>query len=348
MSVNHRQTDRLLAAALPEGVIVLNCDGQLNWWNHVARELLCLSYQRHKSKSILELVRHPQLKELVLHHHSGGFEMESPYKPDMRLRFDLYPYWGAQLLLIVQDVTRTHRLEAMRQDFIANISHELRTPLTVFQGYLEILQDHDMIDADHRANIFNQMQDQTDRMSRLIEDLLLLSKLESNTPNKEEYLDIDVASLVQDICHDARQLSGDQQHEFYLSLDKQLKLKADKFEIRSAFSNLVYNAVRYTPAGGKIEIYWYQDQHGKHFKVKDSGIGIAKKYIPRITQRFYRVDKSRTYKGKGGTGLGLAIVKHVLLRHNAKLHISSEMGKGSCFCCTFKPLHQADPVAIPA
>ncbi len=221
------------------------------------------------------------------------------------------------------------------KDFVANISHELRTPLTVFLGYLELLQGEHQFPHEQQQEIFAHMTGQAQRMERLVNDLLLLSRLESDLPDKETHVDVNVAKMLAEIMLDAKTLSADQHHEFILDADSDLILKGDDEELRSAFSNLIYNAVRYTPAEGRIEIKWYQDENGKHLTVEDTGIGIAEKYLPQITQRFYRVDKARS-RGKGGTGLGLAIVKHVLLRHKGKLSIKSRLNVGSTFSCSFK------------
>lgn len=222
----------------------------------------------------------------------------------------------------------------MDQDLVANISHELRTPLTVFLGYLELLQGGHSFDHEQEQEIFAHMTGQAQRMQRLVNDLLLLSRLESHLPDQAEHHEVNVAKMLEEIRLDARTLSGDQQHEIILEADKNLNLKGDEEELRSAFSNIIYNAVRYTPAKGRIEIKWFQNENGKYLEVKDTGIGIAEKYIPQITQRFYRVDKARS-RGKGGTGLGLAIVKHVLLRHKGKLLIKSRLNEGSTFTCVF-------------
>lgn len=184
-------------------------------------------------------------------------------------------------------------------------------------------------------DMLEMMTTQSKRMERLVQDLLLLSRLESHQPDMGKKEVVNVALLLKQVIEDAKSLSGGK-HKFRIDVDNTLQLSGVLDELRSAFSNIVYNAVRYTPDGGLIEIQWLKNSKGKHFSVKDTGIGIPKKYIPRVTQRFYRVDKSRPYGDDGGTGLGLAIVKHVLLRHNGSLSIKSEENVGSTFCCTFK------------
>ena len=193
-----------------------------------------------------------------------------------------------------------YRVEAMRQDLIANVSHELRTPLTVFRGYLELLQGHQDLSLMKSDKILQQMNEQCQRMERLVQDLLLLSRLESDQPNTKTYQNIPISSLLKNICEDAKLLSGELNHQFNLHLDEGLYLAGQPEELRSAFSNIIFNAVHYTPVNGKIDIYWYQDDTGKHMKVIDTGIGIPTKYIPRITQRFYRVDKARSQRQKRG------------------------------------------------
>lgn len=224
------------------------------------------------------------------------------------------------------------------QDFVANVSHELRTPLTVFHGYLEILLDQPKIPQKKLKEILEQMREQSNRMSFLVRDLLLLSRLESVSPDVSQYKLVDVAALLQAITEDAKALSADQQHDITLKVDEKLFLLGNQEELHSAFSNLIFNAVTYTPDKGKIAITWCLEKNMPTMMVKDTGIGIAQKHIPRITQRFYRVDKSRLHRGEHGTGLGLAIVKHVLLRHHGKLMIESKINKGSVFKCIFPQL----------
>ncbi|MCD6047642.1 MAG: phoR [Gammaproteobacteria bacterium] len=228
---------------------------------------------------------------------------------------------------------RLHHLERMRQDFVANVSHELRTPLTVLHGYLETLVEQTKNSP--KKKIYEQMQAQTSRMERLVEDLLLLSRLEADTPTEESFKQVDVTSLLKQIIKDAKALSADRQHQIFLTTDENLKILGVEDELRSVFSNLIFNAVNYTPGQGTIDIRWFHDSQHAIFSVKDSGLGIAPEHLPRITERFYRVDRDRS-RASGGTGLGLAIVKHVLLRHDAQLKIESTPGKGSCFSCIFE------------
>lgn len=230
-------------------------------------------------------------------------------------------------------VNHIQHLERMRQDFVANVSHELRTPLTVLHGYIETLLEQDFDDTKPWKKIFTQMQQQTSRMESLIEDLLFLSRLESDNGDNTDEL-VKVSDLLTTICQEAKEFSGNLKHRIVLQADADILLLGSPSELRSLFSNIIFNAVKYTPERGNIQVEWYNKNNHACFKVTDTGIGIAKKHIPRLTERFYRVDPART-RGSGGTGLGLAIVKHVSMRHHAKLDIASKLGKGSVFACIF-------------
>jgi two-component system phosphate regulon sensor histidine kinase PhoR len=232
-----------------------------------------------------------------------------------------------------QVVSHIQHLERIRQDFVANVSHELRTPLTVMHGYLETLLDQPDLNETWKK-IFLQMHQQTLRMENLIENLLLLSRLESQEhENKSEHV-VPVFSLLQQVCHEANAVSGEASHNIILDADEKLMLKGCDIELRSLFSNIIFNAVKYTSSKGKINIEWYKNKEAAYFAVKDTGIGISADHLPRITERFYRVDPARS-RASGGTGLGLAIAKHVLIRHDAQLTIESVYGEGSVFTCIF-------------
>jgi two-component system phosphate regulon sensor histidine kinase PhoR len=254
------------------------------------------------------------------------------------------PYGNEQLLLVARDNTRLHKLEQIRRDFVANVSHELRTPLTVISGFLETLGDFPRINAQDRKHALQLMSQQTARMQHIVDDLLLLSRLETDQrPVRLEQ--VAVPDLLDTMADEAKTLSGGK-HAIRLEVEQDLHLHGNPEELRSAFTNLVSNAVRYSPGGGTITIRWFADARGAHFQVQDTGVGIAEHDIPRLTERFYRVDTARS-RQSGGTGLGLAIVKHVLERHNAVLEISSELGEGSTFSCDFPSseiLRQVDQV----
>lgn len=225
-------------------------------------------------------------------------------------------------------------LERVRSDFIANVSHELRTPLTVIHGYLEALLKDDLANKNILKKIFQQMFQHSVRMERIIDDLLLLSRLEDTEQTIEIKPHIDVAKILASLCADAKILSGNKKQHIILKANKKIFIDGHEDELKSLFDNIITNAIKYTPENGEIIIEWIAKNRAAIFKVTDNGIGIAKEHIPRITERFYRVDKARS-RESGGTGLGLAIVKHVLANHHGKLEIQSEPGKGSIFTCHF-------------
>ena len=257
--------------------------------------------------------------------------LKGPGEADRILSVQLVPYGSHEKLMLSRDVTRWERLESMRRDFIANVSHELRTPLTVMMGFLETLTDAREADEKLYRRSLALMTDQAGRMQRLVEDLLMLSRLEDTRyPLKEE--PVDVPALLQSVLVEAEGLNRGQ-HRLASKLEP-VWLLASREEIRSAFSNLVTNAIRYTPPGGDILVTWGLENGAPAMRVRDNGEGIAPEHIPRLTERFYRVDRSRS-RASGGTGLGLAIVKHVLQRHQGRLEIASEVGQGSTFSCLF-------------
>ncbi len=231
-------------------------------------------------------------------------------------------------------IRHIEHLERIRRDFIANVSHELRTPLTVIHGYLEAMLDQAHDATQPWRNIFLQMHQQTLRMENLVENLLLLARLENETETQCSEETVDIARMLSSICDEARTLSN-QQHNIQLHVDPAIKLFGFSDELRSLFSNIIFNAVKYTPAGGQISVDWFLQDNVAHCRVRDTGIGIATEHVPRLTERFYRVDPARS-RASGGTGLGLAIARHVLLRHCADLKIDSTPGEGSIFCCLFK------------
>lgn len=321
-------------AALKDAVIMLDRDGNLEWWNLAAEKLLGLKTPEDAGQSITNLVRDPRFIEYFERNiHLEPLELPSPVNNRRRLQFHITQYGNREHLMLVRDVTRIHQLEQMRKDFVANVSHELRTPLTVIAGYLETLLDNVAEVNPRWVRALQQMQQQGGRMQNLLNDLLLLAKLEATDyPADNQPVAVDL--LLLSIKSDAQALSAERGHRISLEADAQLKLKGSEAELRSAFSNLVFNAVKYTPNQGDIRIRWWADEQGAHLEVKDSGLGIEAKHLPRLTERFYRVDSSRA-SNTGGTGLGLAIVKHVLLRHRARLDISSSLGQGSTFTCHF-------------
>ncbi|MDD1016151.1 phosphate regulon sensor histidine kinase PhoR [Pseudomonas rubra] len=321
-------------AALKDAVIMLDSDGNLEWWNRAAETLLGLKTPQDSGQPVSNLVRHPRFKEYFeQENYLEPLEIPSPINDRMRVQLHITRYGNNEHLMLVRDVTRIHQLEQMRKDFVANVSHELRTPLTVIAGYLETLLDNVEEVNPRWVRALQQMQQQGGRMQTLLNDLLLLAKLEA-TDYPSDNQPVAVDTLLQSIKGDAQALSGQRNQRISLEAEPGIRLKGSEAELRSAFSNLVFNAVKYTQDEGQIRIRWWADDQGAHLSVQDSGIGIDPKHLPRLTERFYRVDSSRA-SNTGGTGLGLAIVKHVLLRHRARLEISSVPGHGSTFTCHF-------------
>ncbi len=326
-------------AAMPDGTLVLDAELRIMWFNEAARETLRLSSSRDLGQSVLNLIRSPQFKDYL---QSGKYEQAiqfpSPVNDSRILSARLIPYGAEQYLLLVRDVTRLQRLQAMRRDFVANASHELRSPLTVLSGYLETLAEDPDLAPDWRQPM-EEMLAQCHRMTSLVNDLLELSRLETEEADAPLDEVVDVPGLVDRIIQYARS-EDTGQHEFNFAALVPDGLTGAERELHSAFSNLIINAMRYTPDDGIIRASWYRRENAELvFEVIDNGIGIDPEHIPFITQRFYRVDSSHSRK-KGGTGLGLAIVKHVLQRHNATLEIDSRPGQGSSFRCVF-PVHRA-------
>ena len=310
---------------LPEGVAIMDDVLFLEWCNPAAERHLGLTIERDKGLRVTNLVRHPEFIDYII---LGRYEQ--PLSLSIRgrkIECRIIPFENRRQILVTHDATDTERVEAMRRDFIANASHELRTPLTVIVGFLEIALLDPGLDAATRTAHLKLMTEQGQRMQRLIEDMLTLSRLESDEfPLRRER--VDVAAMVESVAAEARALSGGR-HQIAVSVDGP-DVMGNMEELRSAFANLASNAVRYSPAGGRIALAWRRGTDDLQFSVTDCGIGIDPQHISRLTERFYRVDKSRSRETQG-TGLGLAIVKHVLLRHGGRLKISSTPGQGSTF-----------------
>ncbi len=321
------------SAAMPDGVVILDAADRIEWCNPKAEEHLGLDGVRDKGQQITYLVRQPQFAEyLRSQHFSEPLVLRQSHGADFVLSLQLVPYGDSQKLVISRDITDLERVETVRRDFIANVSHELRTPLTVLGGFLETIAEVKAADGELVRRSVPMMMEQARRMQRLVEDLLTLSRLES-THNLQREEPINVPDLVRSLYQDACALSGGR-HRVTVELASDDWLNGAEDELRSAFGNLISNAVRYTPERGEITIGWRRSGDGGVFSVRDTGIGIAPQHIPRLTERFYRVDRSRS-RETGGTGLGLAIVKHVLSRHRARLDVTSEPGCGSTFSAVF-------------
>ena len=325
------------AESLPEGIIAVDGELRISWFNIAAMQLVGLR-RRNRGQMVFAVLRLPQVMSLLDGIvHDEPIEVVSPLLPDRVLSLQVSPFLQGHSLLIIRDITAAKRAESVRRDFVANASHELRTPLTVMQGYLEAMQDADDLNRSLWAKPINQMHNQTERMRKIVEDMLTLSTLEGSE-EKLELTDVDVPLLLSHLIEEVRQLSGHRQHEVSLSIETRAHLWGHEEYLRSAFTNLASNAVRYTPDGGCINIRWWEGEDALHLSVTDTGIGIEPKHLPRLSERFYRADNARS-RTTGGTGLGLSITRHVLDRHQATLTIESELGKGSCFTCNF-PLSQ--------
>ncbi|HEX9404244.1 MAG TPA: phosphate regulon sensor histidine kinase PhoR [Steroidobacteraceae bacterium] len=323
---------RRSTAALPDGVIILSAQREIVWFNRQAARLLGLKRPMDLGLRIDNLIRSP---EFVLYLHGDDYAMPLVIRPpvqlDLYLALQVVPYGGGQSLLLVRDVTRQMRLEAMRKDFVANASHELRTPLTVISGYLDTMADDPSIDPAWFGPI-KDMRAQAQRMNAIIADLLVLSRLES-TDGEAARDAVDVPNMLERLHRDAL-ASADRPRQVILELESTAGLFGAAHELESAFTNLLVNGMKYTLAEGTVRMRWWVDAEGAYFSVIDSGIGIPAEHIPRLTERFYRVDAGRS-RGQGGSGLGLAIVKHALQRHGGWLDVQSTEGKGSTFTCHF-------------
>ncbi len=327
-------------AALQDAVLMVDSHGNLEWWNKAAQRFLGLRSPVDVGQPVTNLIRDPAFKTYFdTADYREPLTMASPVNPRIHLQFNITQFGRRDRLFLVHDVTRLKQLEQMRKDFVANVSHELRTPLTVLSGYVETMAMAEDQLPPRWGRILGQMAEQSKRMEAIIKDLLTLSRLE--TSGTEQPAAVDIRALLQQITADARALSQERGHTISLSCDGPAALEGYRDELRSAFSNLVFNAVKYTPDGGEVTVHWQWHNGRPCFCVTDNGIGIDAHHIPRLTERFYRADPSRN-KDTGGTGLGLAIVKHVLLRHDGELEISSTPGKGSRFCCAFDPARVCD------
>ena len=318
--------------ALPDGVVILDEYNRVEWCNDRAESYLGIDRHTDTGVPIVNLLRDP---EFVRYVEAGSFDEAMTLRParnaSLALSLKLIRYGHDRKLLLSRDVTQEEKVETMRRDFVANVSHELRTPLTVLSGFLETVRDLDL-DKERTHKYLGLMSGQAARMQRIIEDLLELSALESAPiPQREER--VRVAPLLAHTRAEAEALSAGR-HRITLQAEGDYDLAGAENELTSAFGNLAGNAINYTPPGGEVRLIWKATPEGAVFSVEDTGIGIAADQIPRLTERFYRVDRSRS-RETGGTGLGLAIVKHALARHDARLEIESQPGKGSRFTATF-------------
>lgn len=320
---------RQAMSRLPDGVVIMDDVLFLEWCNPTAQTHLGLDMERDKGMRVTNLIRHPAFMDYII---LGRYEQ--PLTLTLRGRklvVHIIPFENRRQILVTHDATESERIDRMRRDFIANASHELRTPLTVINGFLEIAGSQSTLDPATRQSHIKLMTEQGRRMQNLVEDMLTLSRLESaDLPLHAEK--VNIKPLLEQILREANALSAGR-HAISLAVDGP-DIKGNIEELRSAFTNLVTNAIRYTPAPGKIDIVWQETSEGAQFAVRDSGIGISPEHLVRLTERFYRVDKSRSRETQG-TGLGLAIAKHILLRHHGELVIQSVVDQGSTFIAKF-------------
>jgi two-component system phosphate regulon sensor histidine kinase PhoR len=331
-------------SALPDAIIVLGEFGEVDWANQAANQLLGVRWPKDQHVRVVNLIRDPAFQSLFegVPGENNLKIVRSPLSDELQLEVKLVNYAGKGRLLIARDVTQNQRLLRMRRDFVANVSHELKTPLTVLRGYLETLNEQS--GEDMLGMALPAMRQQSERMHSLIKDLLVLSQLETGEKALRR-IPTDVGRLLATIIDDAKDLTHFDGHNITLSANVDKWLVCDSDEIRSAFSNLIFNAVKYTPAGSEIKIAWEQYDGDYAVIVEDNGDGIAEHHLERLTERFYRVDKARSDQ-RGGTGLGLAIVKHVLQRHGAQLEIESELDHGTRFICRFPETIVVEKISV--
>jgi len=332
---------RQATKALPDAVIAIDMENYIRWANKAAVRFLGIKIPEDVGSRVTNMVREPLLRELLQTKgkNFNTVQIRSPVDPRVVLSLVSAPYGKNQRLIVGRDITAIEEAIESRTDFVANVSHELRTPLTVFKGYIETLLSQDKRTPKSWTKPMEEMQRQAERMSRLVEELLLLSKLESEEKISDLQI-VEPSKLIAQAHRRAMLLTNGKSHLFSLELDENLRLYGAENELYILFSNIIFNAVRYTDReSGVINIKWQKTGEGNlQFQVKDNGIGIAAEHLPRITERFYRVDESRQRKiGEefSSTGLGLALVKHVMQRHNGSLDINSELGTGSVFTITF-------------
>jgi two-component system phosphate regulon sensor histidine kinase PhoR len=326
------------AEALPDAALVLSDELTILWGNKKAQRILGIRWPSDVGQRIDNLIRFPDFSKYL---EAGNFEqpchIASPVNSEQQLELRLMAYGSDQVLFLARDVSKIKRLEEMRRDFVANVSHELKTPLTVVRGYVEMILATDHALEPHWQKAFGTIETQVSRMDRLVEQLLVLSRVENHADEEEKQL-VDMPKLICALVEDATWLNQDKQHEITADIADGLCVEGIETEIKSACLNLISNAIAYTQANGKIHISWELNANKAKFSVKDNGPGIRPEHVNRITERFFRVDKSRS-RDTGGSGLGLSIVKHVLYHHNAELAIESQWGEGSEFIIYFEAIN---------
>ena len=339
MSSDRQHLEDLRAASdvLPNALVLLLPDGRIDWLNLAAQRLLGLERPADIGRLIGDCLHHGELGAWLRNGADQRLnDLPSPVDPQIQLQVDLIPFANKKQLLMARDTSKLSRLEQTRSNFVANVSHELRTPLTVIHGYLEML---DPEDVPRLAPVLHEMRAQSRRMGQIVEDLLTLTRLETQEDLEDER--VGMGAMLYSLLKEGEALSHGR-HKITVGSDLGADLLGSPRDLHSAFSNLVSNAVRYTPTDGTIHIQWQRTSRGGEFSVSDSGYGIPAAHLARLTERFYRVSSSRS-RETGGTGLGLSIVKHVLNLHDAQMHIESEPGKGSTFTCIFDASRLLEP-----
>lgn len=324
---------RAASMNLPTAILSLTNSHQIEWFNESAQQILAI---RHSDvgRKIETLLRAPDfIRYLKSQHYQQPIFLDALTKQKRVFTCQIFNYYHEHKLVVFEDVTDLYNLAQIRRDFVANASHELRTPLTVVSGYLEMMLDMLSPETQIWQKPLSQMHHQAKRMQSIIEDLLTLSSIESDVLLKEPEL-VAASDILLSMARDNQALYGER-YQMIFEIEAGLNIKGYIEPLKSVFSNLISNAIRYTPEGGKITVRWYHKSDGAHFEVEDTGIGILKEHIPRLTERFYRVDTARS-RDTGGTGLGLAIVKHALEKHASHLEVTSQLGKGSIFSCVFQ------------
>ncbi|MEZ5491583.1 MAG: phosphate regulon sensor histidine kinase PhoR [Gammaproteobacteria bacterium] len=321
-------------SALDFGIILIDSKNALEWWNTKAETLLGIRFPTDRGQNASNLIRDPKFtRYFTQKDYQEPLVIHSPINNKITLELNITLFGENEKLLIVRDITQVQKLEMMRKDFVGNVSHELRTPITVISGYLETMLENNQILEPRWRKALEQMHQQSRRMENILRDLLILSRLETQAASMDQR-PVNIYGLLNEIRSDTLNIFEDKNHSITVECEEDVVLTGDRGELYSAISNLSINAAKYTPAGGTITLLGRRPDSGVEIAVRDNGIGIATQHIPRLTERFYRVDVSRS-SATGGTGLGLAIVKHILARHGATLTIESQLGKGSCFTCHF-------------
>jgi len=320
--------------AMPDAALILSPELTILSGNKKAQRLLGVRFPENVGLHIEKLLTAPEFSQYL---QQDNFEspclLVSPINDELQLEISVMAFGSERVILMARAIAKYHRLKKLRREFVANVSHELKTPLTVVRGYVEMIQGTEYVLDNHWQKVFTTIEGQVSRMERLVEQLLSLSKVENNRDD-DVMIQVDMPKLLENLVDDAYWLNQEKHHEIETNIAQDIGVFGVETEIKSACANLISNAIAYTPAYGVIKVSWQRQEDKVVFSVKDNGDGIKTEHVNRLTERFYRIDKSRS-RDTGGSGLGLAIVKHVLLHHKAELVINSEWGKGSEFAIYF-------------